>query len=225
MSTLDIWNKVARPPKEALKTIKGGRLSGMTDVNPQWRLKVMTENFGPCGRGWKYTIDKLWNEPGPDGVVMCFALVSVQIMEAAPIQGVGGSMLVAKESAGLRANDEGYKMAVTDALSTALKTLGVAADIYAGLWDGSKYLDAPNGSKPLSVAGQEWETMDEEEKKFLQGLADQVKDSIKKDGGLVAMKFLEEQNLTQEEKVAIWSRFDSKERAAMEPHKRQKKAA
>lgn len=225
MSTLEIWNKVARPPKEALKTIKGGRLSGMTDVNPQWRLKVMTENFGPCGKGWKYTIDKLWNEPGPEGVVMAFALVSVQVVGSDPIQGVGGSMLVAKESAGLRANDEGYKMAVTDALSTALKTLGVAADIYAGLWDGTKYQDSPNGSKPLSVAGQEWEDSDEETKKFLGNLADQVKDILKTDGGIVAMKYLEEQNLLPEEKVAIWSRFDSKERAAMEPHKRAKKAA
>ena len=50
-------------------------------------------------------------------------------------------MLVAQESSGLRASDEAYKMAITDALSVALKVLGVAADIYAGLWDGSKYLD------------------------------------------------------------------------------------
>ena len=33
-------------------------------------------------------------------------------------------------------------MAVTDALSTALKMLGVAADIYSGRWDGSKFRDA-----------------------------------------------------------------------------------
>ena len=33
-------------------------------------------------------------------------------------------------------------MAVTDAFSTALKMLGVAADIYAGRWDGSKYKES-----------------------------------------------------------------------------------
>ena len=32
--------------------------------------------------------------------------------------------------------------AVTDAFSTALKMLGVAADIYAGRWDGSKYKES-----------------------------------------------------------------------------------
>ena len=30
-------------------------------------------------------------------------------------------------------------MAITDALSVAMKMIGVAADIYAGRWDGSRY--------------------------------------------------------------------------------------
>jgi hypothetical protein len=57
------------------------------------------------------------------------------------IPGQGGSTLVAKEARGMHNNDEALKMATTDALGTAMKQLGVAADIYAGLWDGSKYRD------------------------------------------------------------------------------------
>jgi len=158
MSNLDIWNKVSRPPANALKTIIAGRLKGMTDVNPQWRIKVMTEVFGPIGEGWYYDIIKFWTEPGAAGELMAFAHIHLFVREqvpsvmpdgtvtqywSAPISGIGGSALVAKESAGLRANDEAYKMAVTDALSVAMKQLGVAADIYAGLWDGSKYKDEP----------------------------------------------------------------------------------
>jgi hypothetical protein len=79
-------------------------------------------------------------------------------------------------------------------------------------------------TKPLSVAGQVWEKMSEEERKFLQGIADQVRAILEKEGGIQAMKHLEEQNLDADEKVALWSRFDSKERAAMEPHKRKKAA-
>jgi hypothetical protein len=79
--------------------------------------------------------------------------------------------------------------------------------------------------KPLSVAGQEWENCDAETKDFLSGIAKDVKAILLKDGGVSAMKHLEEQRLQPDEKVALWSRFDSKERAAMEPHKRQKKAA
>ena len=56
--------------------------------------------------------------------------------------------MVANEVRGLHNNDECYKMAVTDALGTAMKLLGVGADIYAGLWDGSKYIDQPTTKTP-----------------------------------------------------------------------------
>ena len=34
MGNLDLWNKVKAVPPEAQKTIGGGRLRGMTDINP-----------------------------------------------------------------------------------------------------------------------------------------------------------------------------------------------
>lgn len=141
------WDALARPPVSALKQIKGGRLQGMTDVNPQWRYQAMTAHFGPCGEGWKYAIDKLWTEPGCEGEVLAFALVSLWVnIEGGwsePIVGVGGNHMIVKEAKGLHANDECWKMAVTDALSVAMKMVGVAASIYSGLWDGSKYVDGP----------------------------------------------------------------------------------
>ena len=53
---LSIYNALKQPPKEALRAIQGGRLAGKTDINPQWRYKALTEQFGPCGIGWKYEI-------------------------------------------------------------------------------------------------------------------------------------------------------------------------
>ena len=143
---METWNKLKQPPESALKQIKGGRLKGMTDINPQWRNKAMTEQYGPCGIGWKYEILNTWSEHGADGVVMAFAKVALYVKNgewSEPIHGIGGSTMVAKETAGLYSSDECYKMAVTDALSVAMKMLGVASDIYEGLWDGSKYVDAP----------------------------------------------------------------------------------
>jgi hypothetical protein len=139
----DIWDKVKQPPKDALKSIGGGRLRGMTDINPQWRLEVMTQTFGPAGKGWMYSIEKLWSEDGSDGEKMGFALISLRWLTeegwSEPIPGIGGSMMTAKEKSGLYNSDEVYKMAVTDALSVAMKALGVGSDIYRGKWDGSKY--------------------------------------------------------------------------------------
>jgi len=141
------WDFLRRPPADALKKITGGRLSGMTDISPQWRIEIMTSLFGPCGIGWKYSIDRVWREDANDGQVFAFASVSVYIKSgevwSEAIPGTGGSMLVEKEKAGLHASDEGYKMAITDALSVCLKALGVGSDIYRGKWDGSKYNGAP----------------------------------------------------------------------------------
>ena len=60
MENLELYNALRTPPKEALKEIKAGRMKGKTDINPMWRIKVLTERFGPCGIGWKYKITKQW---------------------------------------------------------------------------------------------------------------------------------------------------------------------
>ena len=150
MENMKIWNELKQPPKTALKKITGGRLIGMTDIKPQWRYQALTELFGPCGFGWRYEIVKEWTEPGSDGQVFAFADINFYYKHedtwSEAIPGTGGSMLVTKESKGLHNSDEAFKMAVTDALSVACKMIGVAADIYSGFWDGSKYNGAEDNS-------------------------------------------------------------------------------
>ena len=156
MNNRRIWDKVHKPDPTSLKTIGGGRLKGMTDINPQWRFQAATDVFGPCGIGWWYTIKELWTAPGSDGQVMAFARVDVFYRDGEttshPVEGIGGSMMISKEKDYLYTNDECYKMAVTDALSVAFKALGFGAEIYAGRWDGSKYLEKP---KPPEQTAQD----------------------------------------------------------------------
>ena len=144
---IDIYESLSRPPKYALREIQAGKLKGKTDINPQWRYEAMTEKFGLVGIGWKYEVQKLWTEAGAGNEKLAFAQVAVFVKDgdawSEPIVGIGGSKLVQFEKGAAVSNDEGYKMAVTDAFSTALKMLGVAADIYAGRWDGTKYNDEP----------------------------------------------------------------------------------
>ena len=150
MKNMEIYEALKRPPKHALKPIRAGRLKGKSDINPQWRIEAMTKQFGPCGIGWKYEIEKLWLENGntidkDNWETAAFAKIKLYIKDdnewSAPIEGVGGSAFVTGEKSGPHTSDEAYKMAITDGLSVAMKMLGMAADIYAGLWDGSKYAD------------------------------------------------------------------------------------
>jgi len=154
MENVKIWDAVKQPPANALKQIKGGRLKGMTDISPQWRMQVLTEQFGICGIGWKYIIKRLWREDMSDGQVSANAEIELYIKQdnnwSEPIPGVGGSMLIVNETSGVHSSDEAYKMAITDAISVAAKALGIGADVYMGRWDGSKYIKytEPPISKP-----------------------------------------------------------------------------
>ena len=146
MENLKIYEQVRSVPAEAKKNIGGGRLKGMTDINPMWRIKKLTEVFGVCGIGWKYEIVEKWIETTMvKNEITANVIISVYIRDeegkwSDPIPGIGGSMLVASEQKGLYVNDECYKMALTDAISVACKALGMGADVY---WekDTTKYND------------------------------------------------------------------------------------
>ena len=79
--------------------------------------------------------------------------------------------------------------------------------------------------RPTTVPQDNWNSLQPSEQAELTGLAEQVIQEIENHGGLKAMELLTSFNLDADRKVAIWSRFNSKERAAMEPYKRPKKAA
>jgi len=132
--SLEIYNRVREVPQEAQKTIGGGRLKGMTDINPMWRIKTLTEVFGPAGMGWYYKITEKRLEPGANDEVAAFVDIELYVKHgdewSAPIVGTGGAMFVAKEKSGPYTSDECYKMALTDAISVACKALGMGADVY-----------------------------------------------------------------------------------------------
>ena len=208
---LSIWEKVCRPPETALKKITGGRLSGMTDISPQWRYKAMTEQFGPVGIGWSYEIKKLWKEAGTDGQIAAFAEIGLIVRSntgewSIPIPGIGGSMFIAKESSGLRTSDEAYKMAVTDALSVAMKQLGVGADIYMGMWDGSKY-KSNDQEKPVVKLDQKQKA----------AFVEQVRDALAKGDEHAVRQLWSEWD--SDEKAILWGLFTPGERTTMKSMK------
>lgn len=144
MNDMERFRRMAQPPPWALKAITAGRQKGKTDIKPAWRIEAMTELYGMCGVGWYFEVPRRWTQEGPDGQKFAFVDVNLYIKvegewsEAIP--GNGGSMLIDKEKGGLYCDDDAFKKATTDAMGNAMRLVGIAHDIYASQWDGSKYL-------------------------------------------------------------------------------------
>jgi hypothetical protein len=72
--------------------------------------------------------------------------------------------------------------------------------------------DQPSSFKP--VTKDAWDNLEPDEQKFLQGVADKVIAAFA-NGPAAASKELANAKLDNDETVAIWSRFDSKQRKAL----------
>ena len=142
MTNMDIYEHGRAVPKEAQKSFDNGRFQG-TDINPMWRIKKMTEIFGPCGIGWYYEVLSERCEEHDNMTIAVVDLnlyVKVEGEWSKPIYGTGGNVIkrFINKTQRFDVSDEGYKMALTDALSVACKALGIGADIYFGA-DRTKY--------------------------------------------------------------------------------------
>lgn len=185
MDNLDLYERFRSVPDEAKKEIKGGRTNGFTDINPMWRIKRLTEEFGPCGIGWYYKPVKKWIEQVGDERA---AFVDIELFVkyggewSMPISGTGGSRLATKEKSGVYVSDECYKMATTDAISVACKQLGIGADVYFAS-DRTKY-DTWRKPEPDHTADRK---INDKEKKLLMQAADRtgmnLSKAIKQRGG------------------------------------------
>ena len=154
--TNEWFMKNANPPQDALKPITAGRLKGKSDINPQWRIQALTEQYGICGVGWAYEIkEKEYVDVPATGEKMVFITVHLLIRDwnypdeykwIGNAIGIGGDFVVKREKEGLHANDEGLAMALTDAIGKAAKVFGIANNVYRGKFE-TKY-SREDGKEP-----------------------------------------------------------------------------
>ena len=134
-NNLSIYESVRSVPKEAKKEIEAGRLKGKHDISPMWRIKKLTEVFGPAGFGWYTEIVRTWTEASESGEMAVFVDINLFVKKdgewSRPIFGNGGNKLIANEKKYENAqtvyipylDDDAYKKAYTDAISVAAKPL------------------------------------------------------------------------------------------------------
>lgn len=155
----DLWDRLGKTdPKHTKPFQRSGGFKG-TSIKPIWSYRKMTEEFGPCGKGWGINEPSFQVVPGPEGEQLVYCTVSIWHGSRDQIVfGVGGDKAVVKQSGGIRSDDEAFKKAFTDGITNALKLIGVGADVHMGLFDDDKYVNtmkeefAGEAAAPLAAA-------------------------------------------------------------------------
>lgn len=136
-----LWDKLGKTdPQHTKKFKRSGGFEG-TAIKPMFSYRRMTEEFGPCGVGWGIGEPSFQVVPAAEEILV---YCTVSVWHEKPEQrvfGVGGDKVAGKNKYGVSTDDEAFKKAFTDAVTNALKTIGVGADVHMGMFDDSKYVN------------------------------------------------------------------------------------
>jgi hypothetical protein len=151
MSNTAIWDALAKTDPAHTKSFsRAGGFKG-TAVKPIYCDQKMTQQFGPCGKGWGMGAPSFQVVPGHNGEVLVYCTVELWWDAGAgrnSLYGVGGDKAVTYIKANQQYNkperwendDEAFKKAFTDAIGNAMKHLGMSADVHMGMFDDNKYV-------------------------------------------------------------------------------------
>lgn len=144
------WNNLCKSDPKYLKQVSFGQRN-FTAIDPQYQVRMMTEEFGAVGEGWGWhnTTEVVHVSNGDSAV-----LAHVSVWHGTPANTFGPFTGCRKffDAAKGRMAEDAPKMAVTDGLTKALSHLGCNADVFLGEMDGNKYA-ADSGNKS---AGNSW---------------------------------------------------------------------
>lgn len=151
MSNKALWERVCVTDPAAVKPITGKQYNG-NSPKPFWIVERLTDEFGPCGIGWGFSIVNERFERFSDtdslhvAVVRFWYVIDGKRGELEQIGQTKGSYL--SNGGKFIVDEDAPKKSVTDALVKCASYLGFAGDIFSGRWDDSKY---------VAEARAEWE--------------------------------------------------------------------
>lgn len=153
-SNLAIWRSLEETDPRHVKEITGKTYKG-NSPRPQYVIYRLTERFGPVGLGfgWEVLSDAYVDgAPHADGTEKTHEC-RIRFWwreggDRCEVDSYGATKALYK--AGTKGGQPGYwvsdedaaKKSLTDAITKAASWLGVAADIFMGRWDDSKYVAA-----------------------------------------------------------------------------------
>jgi hypothetical protein len=138
-----LWERVCVTDPKAVKPITGKQYSG-NSPKPYWIVQRLTEEFGPCGLGWGYTVlnERMERLSPTDvlhvAVVRFWYELDGKRGEVEQIGQTKATYMSSKDK--LVVDEDAPKKSVTDALVKCASYIGFAGDIFSGRWDDSKYV-------------------------------------------------------------------------------------
>lgn len=138
-----LWLRVCVTDPKAVKPITGKQYNG-NSPKPYWIVERLTDEFGPCGIGWGFSILNERFERFSDTDTLHVAVVRFWYVldgKRGELEQVGQTKATYTTSKGTFLVDEDApKKSVTDALVKCASYIGFAGDIFSGRWDDSKYV-------------------------------------------------------------------------------------
>ena len=191
MSNMDLWNAVQESDPAFVKEVSYGARK-FSSIDAYAQIKAATAQFGPYGVLWGFKDD----------------LTLTQVDTLMVGQGVfshpDGHFTVTSSieitSAKGRIDPEFAKKLETDMLTKGLSRLGFNADVFLGLFDDNRYVQSlrDKAAMPSSEA---------------QGTITAMLKAVSNEDDLLAKEIWNE--LTSEEKEAVWPHFESHQRSAI----------
>jgi len=230
---MSLWERVCVTDPKAVKPITGKQYNG-NSPKPYWIVQRLTEEFGPCGLGWGYTVLNERMERLAETDVLHVALVRFWYVldgKRGEVEQIGQTKAVYKTSKGsLLVDEDAPKKSVTDALVKCASYIGFAGDIFSGRWDDSKYVawareqyaeEPPQKKDPIPQSFRSSPTMGEmdalppAQQEYIRELAMEILAIIKDGHSDEAVHRIEAEALDDTQKMSLWSLLDSKTRSAI----------
>ncbi len=132
--TMALWDAVSKT--NPANTKKVNQRGGFTAINAHSQVMEATRQFGPIGIGWGYdACEPIFHD--------ALVVVPVLLWHGERRQSFGPIYGAAEwRSANGRLDSDALKKAATDGLTKGLSLLGFNADVFLGLYDDNKYVEA-----------------------------------------------------------------------------------
>lgn len=215
-----LWDRVCKTDPKHVKPITGKQYSG-NSPKPYYIVRRLTEEFGPCGKGWGFDIISERMERMSETDILHIACIEFWYgSEGAKFQQMGQTKAAYVTSKGaLLVDEDAPKKSVTDALVKCASYLGFAGDIFMGMWDDSKYVaelkkefaDAPKqvgepgaitGVKAAAMAASGGIEAVDDAPRVIQ-LAEDIKANIGKIGAAKIARFIAEEELDDTQTIFL----------------------